>query len=93
MKCKCGDEMDLEIADDDPYVQPNYAFNVFHCAQCGMICKESVWNNPGQLWISALDEITRRDGREQVRGPERRQKQAPGYRPPASRRSDTDRRK
>ena len=59
MICSCGEEMRGEFVDDNPNAQPCYAYNVFNCGGCGMIAKQSVWNNPGVLWISALDVVTR----------------------------------
>lgn len=74
MKCKeCGDEMGLEFVDDSGSnldTAAGYAYNVFNCARDGMMAKESVWSNPGVLWISALDVVTRWA----KRGEDRRQK-------------------
>jgi len=56
MKCiKCGYEMDLIDVMDDP--EMGYAYNLFKCINCLVICKNNVWKNPGNLWIMANNEI------------------------------------
>ena len=39
-----------------------YAFNLFLC-ECGIICKEDVWNNAGQIWINIYGGITRKNNK------------------------------
>ncbi|MEE9393735.1 MAG: hypothetical protein V3W41_14625 [Planctomycetota bacterium] len=57
MRCTCGSDMTLVIADDNP--GGNWAFNVYHCGDCGMICKEDVWDHAGLLWIDTNGQTTR----------------------------------
>lgn len=42
------------------YDNPNsgYAFNLSMCNGCGAICKEDVWNNKGETWISAEGRVS-----------------------------------
>ena len=49
MKCKCGEEMITVAVYDDPDV--GYAYNLHQCVYCGIVVKEDVWNNKGQILI------------------------------------------
>ena len=51
MECRfCKEIMDLINVYDDP--NKVIAFNFYSC-RCGAIVKESVWKDPGELWIPA----------------------------------------
>jgi len=60
MKCKQCDlnsdnHMELVATYDDP--QPPggghvYAYNVFQCRYCGALCKQNVWHDAGETWIT-----------------------------------------
>lgn len=57
MKCKqCDTHMKYHVC----YVYPDrdYAYNLYSCQKCGMICKDYVWNNKRQTWISLEGTIT-----------------------------------
>ena len=49
MKCKCGEDMDFVAAYDNPDV--GYAYNLSQCMICGVVIKEDVWDNKGELLI------------------------------------------
>jgi hypothetical protein len=60
MKCRCGltdGDMIFVACDDSP--NEGYAFNLFHCPYCGSICKQDVWDDAGEIWISCRNEIER----------------------------------
>jgi hypothetical protein len=46
---------------DDPHPSPAdkhlYAYNLFQCQYCGAICKQDVWHNAGETWISVEGRI------------------------------------
>ncbi len=51
-KCKCGEPFSNGfVFDTGGGPSPQHAFNLDGCGSCGMICKESVWENPGITWI------------------------------------------
>ena len=48
MNCKCcNKEMKLIDVNDNP--DRGYAYNIFHCIYCMIVCKEDVWENKGVL--------------------------------------------
>jgi hypothetical protein len=54
MTCRCGKEMKWVEAWDNAQSSPegkDYAFNLYVCVDCGRVCKDSVWADPGKLWI------------------------------------------
>lgn len=59
MQCKCGvqgEEMacidGFDTCSSGHHVDgKNYAFNLYLCYRCGSICKDNVWDNPGQIWV------------------------------------------
>jgi hypothetical protein len=48
--------MKLKIVWDDAQIT-DHAYNVYLCENCGMIVKEDVWEDEGELWIK-LDNST-----------------------------------
>lgn len=65
MECKCGKQMVCQFATDDCQRADgkDFAFNLFTCEArlhhgiCGMILKNSVWNNTN-TWIDSNDVVT-----------------------------------
>lgn len=56
MQCReCNHKMTGVGVHDDP--NSGFAYNLYQCDYCGCICKDNVWNNPGELWINAHNEI------------------------------------
>jgi hypothetical protein len=55
MICKCGEDMECIATWDDCNT---WAYNLYACPDCGNICKENVWDNKGQTWITASSEVT-----------------------------------
>lgn len=54
MNCiSCGKEMDLVLVNDNP--NEGYAYNVYHCDDCMMLCRENVWSNSGEVWVKKED--------------------------------------
>lgn len=50
MHCKsCGRGMVLQFVNDNP--NEGFAYNVYECAPCGVVCKEDVWANAGVTWL------------------------------------------
>ena len=29
----------------------SFAYNLYQCDYCGMVCRENVWDNQGKVWI------------------------------------------
>lgn len=54
-KCKCKDTMKLIATWDNPEL--NYAFNLYACDHCGMIMKQNVWDNAGELWVAVDNQV------------------------------------
>ena len=60
MKCiECGEEMDLIYVDDNP--NRDYAYNIFSCTHCMVICHNNVWRNRGNIWIYPNHKVTKED--------------------------------
>ena len=60
MTCpKCSRTLEpLAYYDSGVASAPNghdYACNVYGCKECQIIARESVWDNPGVVWITPLD--------------------------------------
>lgn len=50
MKCiKCQRETQLIAVNDNP--NRGYAYNVYHCLDCMIICHSNVWENKGDMWV------------------------------------------
>tara|TARA_R110000772_G_scaffold11545_4_gene36041 strand:+ start:928 stop:1467 length:540 start_codon:yes stop_codon:yes gene_type:complete len=47
--------MKLVTVNDDP--NQDRAYNVYECDPCMMLCKESVWYEPGTLWIDLNNKV------------------------------------
>jgi hypothetical protein len=51
-KCKCGTVMTLKaVWDNAQQKEVDHAFNLYLCEDCGMIMKEDVWHDAGELWV------------------------------------------
>lgn len=61
MNCKlCNTKnMDFIFCDDQNQARnsPDYAYNLYHCVNCGGLVKEDVWHENNQTWIPAVPEI------------------------------------
>lgn len=64
-KCKfCTDNPDKPMhfvwGYDDPHPRSAghvYAWNLFVCEYCGAICKQDVWHNAGEIWVTTEGRI------------------------------------
>jgi hypothetical protein len=56
LNCReCGQPMAV-VATHDEGSGGQYAYNLHYC-DCGVICKQDVWDNKGELWIQQNDMI------------------------------------
>lgn len=50
MKCPdCLEKMELVHCYDSP--DKGFAYNMYHCNNCMIYCKENVWKHKSELWI------------------------------------------
>ena len=61
MLCKDCDYRANEMQAVDCYDDPDegHAFNLYLCDECGMICKEDVWQDAGKIWIDIEGNVTK----------------------------------
>ena len=50
--------MKFILCDDrNQCVEPDYAYNLYHCSNCGGLVKEDVWHGHNLTWITAVPDI------------------------------------
>ncbi len=50
MQCKlCKKDMKFIACSDNP--NEGFAYNIYHCDECMVLCKENVWDNAGKFWV------------------------------------------
>lgn len=60
MQCFICKNADVDLISVGADEEETYSFRVYHCNSCDALCKEDISdNNPGQVWIPALDKLTR----------------------------------
>ena len=45
----CNNPMNFIFCWDGP--NENFAYNIYHCEKCFLICRENVWERRGVVWI------------------------------------------
>lgn len=49
--------MDFQLRWDDAQLT-DHCYNIWLCEECGMILKDSVWEDKGKVWIELNNKVT-----------------------------------
>ena len=57
MTCLCGESMEFLWPWDDAQLT-NHCFNLYACVACGRVARDSLWEDPGLMFVELDGSVT-----------------------------------